>query len=540
MSPGPVQVGDATSPISCSGKPARLMTEEVGTVIALAESGTEAEVGSRTLARTRWWRAADFGVLASWIALVAFTLHYHEKWADEAQAWLIARDLSLRAIWFHELRYEGTPGLWHTILWIAQHVFHAGYGSIGLIGMAGATAGVALLIFKAPFPRYIRWPLAFTYVTVYQYAVIARPYTLFPLLAFAVAILFKDIEHPERMTVVLVLMANLCLHGTILAGCLGLVYLIEAGRAWGTLDARVRNRHWISIAIMVATFVFIVMILKPTPDIEEFVIKKEIAQLAPEARAHIPSIGKKLTAVISGAFFDHPLPSAFFIILSTAWSFLRRQGLAFALPTVTLIFFYAALHGAAHHHGTVFIAAVAGLWIAWPSSHEQQKFNDNERWLLRGMTLLLVCLCALNIWDASVAIYHEYRFPYSGSEDAAQYLKSLGADRGPMFGLLFGTVAVQAYFDHNIFTNLPNSYFHHGLPLIGTELDVEALRRITPEYVVAYSQEPEMMLESGVPQLTAEGYQIVHFSDGYYLYKRGVFEREVYFILRRSSFLASP
>ena len=41
------------------------------------------------------------------------------------------------------------------------------------------------------------------------------------------------------------------------------------------------------------------------------------------------------------------------------------------------------------------------------------------------------------------------------------------------------------------------------------------------------------MLETGLPQLTTRGYELVHFSDGYYLYKRAVFEREVYFILRR-------
>ena len=143
----------------------------------------EISLSSPASSPSPWWRIGDFGVLGLWIVVVGFTLQYHEKWADEAQAWLIARDLSLRAIWFHELRYEGSPGLWHTILWIAQHLFHAKYGALGYIGMAGATAGAALLIFKAPFPRIIRWPLAFTYFMVYQYAVISRPYTLLPLFA---------------------------------------------------------------------------------------------------------------------------------------------------------------------------------------------------------------------------------------------------------------------------------------------------------------------------------------------------------------------
>jgi len=145
----------------------------------------------------------------------------------------------------------------------------------------------------------------------------------------------------------------------------------------------------------------------------------------------------------------------------------------------------------------------------------------------------LLCLCAVNIWDSVVAIGREYRYPYSGAQDAAQYLKSVGADRGPMFGFLFGTVGVQAFFDHNIFRNVPTAYFHHGIPLHGTNLDVDELYRVNPEYIVAYSQEPELMLQTGLPQLTSRGYELVHFSDGYYLYKRAVFEREVYFILRR-------
>ena len=497
----------------------------------------EREVGGHPghdyVAGARWWRIADFGVLGLWLAVAGYTLPYHEKWADEAQAWLIARDLDLSTIWFHELRYEGSPGLWHTILWIAQHVFHASYASLGLIGVAGAAAGVALLILKAPFPRIIRWPLAFTYFLIYQYAVIARPYTLLPLLAFAAALLFKDVHHPERMTVALVFLANLSLHGTILAGCLGLAYLVEAIQSWRTLDAQVRTRYWICLSVMAATLVFIGLILKPTPDIEEFVLKKAFAQLPPAEQAQAPTVLRKLTTVVSGAFLDYLAPSVLFIVLAGAWCFMRRKFLVFALPVGAMIALYAVVHGAAHHHGTVFVAAIAAVWIAWPSEQERRALSVRKRWATRGMMALLICLCAINIWDTVVVIQRERQYPYSGAEDAARYLKSVGADRGRMFGFLYGIVGVQAYFDHNILANVPTAYFHHGLPLAGTNLDVDELRRVSPEYVIAYSQEPELMIETGLPQLTAEGYEMVHFSDGYYLYKRGVFEREVYFILRR-------
>ncbi len=357
-----------------------------------------------------WEKIGNFLVLLAYSAVVLFTVRYHEKWADEAQAWLLARDLDLKTLWFHELRYEGAPGLWHTILWVAQRMFHAPYDAISYIGVAFAIAGVALLVFKAPFPWYIRWPLAFTYFMVYQYAVIARPYTLLPLLCFGAALLFKDLEHPERMTVVLVLLANLSLHGTIMAGCIGLLYLVDASKVWTTFEPSVRRRYWICITVMAATFIFLFFILKPTPDVGEFAPKDEWTKQFPQ-----PTRTQKFLSIVSGAFFDSPFPSFVFVVLTGIWCATRRRLAVYALPVIMLTALYTVVHGYAHHHGTVFVAAISALWIAWPTDHEQATFDQQPRWLLMGMTALLLCLCAVNIWDAEVVIRREYAYPYSGA-----------------------------------------------------------------------------------------------------------------------------
>ncbi|HEY4959213.1 MAG TPA: hypothetical protein VII29_00020 [Terriglobales bacterium] len=481
----------------------------------------------------KWESIGNYMVLLAYSAVVLFTVRYHEKWADEAQAWLIARDLDLKTIWFHELRYEGHPGLWHTILWIAQHVFHAPYAALGYIGVAFAIAGVAVLVLKAPFPWFIRWPLAFTYVLVYQYAVIARPYTILPLLCFLVAILFKDIEHPERMTIVLVLLTMLTLHGAILAACYGLLYLVEAIKSWPQLNVRLRDRYFICAAVLTFAFLFLVVILKPTPDVGEFATKRAL-DAAPEAvKATFPTALAKLTAVISGAFLDFWLSSTIFLVLAGAWCYTRRRLVLYILPMGLLIALYAKVHGYPHHHGTVFIAAITAFWIAWPSEDETRSFNVRQHRAMHGMIALLLCLFAVNIWDAAVVIQREYRYPYSGSKDAAMYLKSVGADRGKVFGFLFGVNAVQAYFDHNILANIPTAYYHNGLPLVGDTLNVAELNRVRPEYIVAYSGEPQLMIRVGIPELESRGYKMVHFSDGYYMYKQAVYQRESYFILRR-------
>lgn len=481
------------------------------------------------------WKFGDAAVLLVYSCIVLWILPYHEKWADEAQAWLIARDLDLGTIWFHESRYEGSPGLWHTILWVAQHVFHARYGALGYIGATFAIAGAAVLIFLAPFPRYIRWPLAFTYVMVYQYAVIARPYTLLPMLAFSAALFFKDIQHPERITLVLFLLALLTAHGTILAGCLGLAYLLEAIKQWRVMDSHLRKKYLVCVTALACTFVFLFLILKPTPDVEVIAQQKALASAPESVQAAFPSVGQKFIAVTSGAFIDFALPSVILLVLFAVWCVWRLKWLSYVLPVGILIAFYISVHGAAHHHGTVFVAAIVGLWIAWPTEREKVDFRGSDRGAFLAVQSLLLVLCAFNIWDSLIVIQREYAYPYSGSADAAQYLKSVGADHGPMFGFLHGVVAVQAYFDHNIFENNRNAFYHHGLPLESAQLNLEELHRVNPQYVVAYSDEPQVMLEKGAPLLIAEGYELVHFSDGYYLYKRGVFEREVYFIFRKKA-----
>jgi len=495
------------------------------------KTGRNGEEGS---GRRDWWRFGDGAVLMAYVCVVAWTIRYHEKWADEAQAWLIARDLCLPTIWLHELRYEGSPGLWHTILWFAQHVFHAGYGAIGYIGLTFSIAGVAVLLFFAPFPRIVRWPLAFTYFFVYQYAVIARPYTLMALLAFLGAIFFKDAKHPERITIALIFLANLSLHGAILAACLGLAYLWDARKSWAELEKPVRQRYLGCIVALSLVFLFLGVILRPTPDVEEFAMKKEIAQISESLHVQQPTPQMKLLAVVSGAFLDYTALSLLFIFVAGAWCAIRRRLRLFVAPVALLIGLYVAVHGYAHHHGTVFIAAITVFWIAWPSKEEQLEFTLRERRASEGMIAALVCLCAVQIWDSAVVIRHEYLYPYSGAGDAANYLKSVGADRDAIFGYLYGIVGVQAYFDHNVLGNIPTTYFHHGMPLHGTNIDLEELARAGPPFVVIFSEQPVLLMESGVlNDFLASGYTMVHFSDGYQFNKRTVYVRQAYLIFRR-------
>lgn len=320
-----------------------------------------------------------------------------------------------------------------------------------------------------------------------------------------------------------------------MAACFGLAYLVEVAPAWRSLPSRLRMRYSICVGVMALTFVFVYLVIKPASDSGELAKKSGLFSLPGwrngQGKEITPAI--KFGSAISGAFLDYTLPSGILLALLFVWSAMRRRLLALALPVAAQALLYAFVYGSPHHQGSLFVAAIAGLWIAWPTSREQGSMRTLERRLLWATTSLLICLCAVNIWDSVVVIRREYLYPYSGARDAADYLKSVGADRSIIFGYNFGVSGVQAYFDHNILSNVPTAYTHNSANNPVFHFDREEFDRVRPEYVLADTRNPQTMLNLDAPLMASLGYEIVHFSDGYYLFKRAVYEREAYFIFRR-------
>src|SRR5260370_39192067 len=73
-------------------------------------------------------RAAVGLTMALYLALLAYMIPRHEPWADEAQAWELAKYLSLKSLFGTYIHYEGSPGLWHALLWMLarMHVTYTG------------------------------------------------------------------------------------------------------------------------------------------------------------------------------------------------------------------------------------------------------------------------------------------------------------------------------------------------------------------------------------------------------------------------------
>ncbi len=162
--------------------------------------------------------------LAIYSLLLALCIPYHESWFDEAQAWMIARDSTLFDLFVHRLHYEGSPGLWHFLLWVAIRL---GIPFLGMHVMAGCVAvlGAFVWLQYCPLPRVISLLMPFTFFLQYEYAVVARSYVLTPLFAYLLLALYQNRESsPMLFCIVSGLFANCSLHMAAFSAGLAIIY----------------------------------------------------------------------------------------------------------------------------------------------------------------------------------------------------------------------------------------------------------------------------------------------------------------------------
>ena len=115
---------------------------------------------------------------------------FHENWRDEAQSWLIARDLNFIDI-FKQMKYEGHPCLWH---YIVAPFAKLGFPYImqNIIAWAIMCITSALVLWKSNISKFLKVLIVFSAPFIYFYSAIARSYALIPLALALIAITYKN------------------------------------------------------------------------------------------------------------------------------------------------------------------------------------------------------------------------------------------------------------------------------------------------------------------------------------------------------------
>ncbi len=162
------------------------------------------------------------------VALSLFIAPYHELWADEVQAFLIARDAPFTDIVSIIPHQEGQPALWHLLLKGLIVLFgeqlNITYVSIFIMSL---TVGIFLFLYNVPLLYKILIP--FGHYFLYQYNIISRNYCL-AYLALAILGYMYPLRHKYiwRYAFALLLLAESTAFLAPIAAILGVLWLYDA------------------------------------------------------------------------------------------------------------------------------------------------------------------------------------------------------------------------------------------------------------------------------------------------------------------------
>lgn len=447
--------------------------------------------------RTGKWEAAAIGAVALWLSITAIAVWKHEPWFDEAQAWLLARDVSPWVLWTKLLHYEGAPGLWHGLL-RAMIQLHVPYGGLGVLAACFGLAGAISLIWRSPFPWIFRILLPFTYYLIYQYSIVARSYVLMPVLLFAAAELYWHVrEKPHLLTLVLCTLALVSAHGVIMSGV-----LFVATGLW-------RKRGDLLVYLCVITLA--AATTWPASDstsisAPNFEIKHMLAVTAISFRE---------------AFAGSWLLSGLIVALSLP--FLWRGGafLFFAVTTVSLGMFAAVVYGNVWHQGLLLLVWLTAMWIA----------GRKVRFPVESIVALSL-MAGVQLYWSYASLRYDILQPYSGSKQAAGFLHRL--PEGKIVALGSGCIALEPYFPANPFMNYHQpAYWDWSSANKMNSEGVALIAARVPEYVLISVKRSPDLEKSWSSTARRAGYVAEEHFPGALFWHSSILEPESFDLYRR-------
>lgn len=457
-----------------------------------------------------WW----FPFVA-FAALVLCLAPRHEPWFDEAQAWLLARDLSPWDLVGTYARYEGHPTLWHLFLrMLAANGLP--YWTMNFLSALFGIGAAYLLLRYSPFPPLLRALLPFTYFLFYQYTIVARSYVLLAPVLFLIAFIYRERQkRPVAYTALLLLLANTSLHGALIAASLFGLLAWEVGRGWRRVRSRQREQLGIAAGMAaVGAFLLALQLWKPA-DV-----------LAPPFVFGWEKFAMTLLNM-TNSFLTENFFLSLVALATSLWWFYERKTLAlFLVPSIILLVFFALLYGKPWHEGILFLVWLLALWVSFEGPVKKKHFPA-YRAVLAGS----FCVVAVHLYWSFHVYRADYRWAYSGAKAAAEFIQSNKIDRRVVFGTSFQVPAISPYFKKNILANyndgkLPAFWWWSTYYKFDDSRETIVKRR--PEFLLVAIKFPEDFQMKPYP-----GYSPHAVFPGRIFWKDRFYEYDSYVLLRR-------
>lgn len=394
------------------------------------------------------------GIFFVYLISCFFVGTYHEPWSDEAQAWLLARDNSVSGLIFNELKYDGHPILWFLILKVAQH-FHWAFDNITYLALFFCSIGVYILLFKTKIPMFFKATIPFCYYIFYQYSVIARNHSLvFPILMFLAIIYPQKEKKIWQYSILLILLTSVSLHGYVISFVLFVDFIIS-------LIKKINLKQSLPLFLTGLTFLLTALYMH-TPADDSFPAHfVELNSLPTEILSTLSNVFFYVNVTDINSIISAIIPSIFTLyfiykLVNTICKTRNQKILVYTLNfsfLALLILFY----NNDWHFGYQFLIVIFSL-VAMCQT------NDIEAIEFKTNKIFYICfaiILATHIyWSVKSSILDRFLI-FDPGKNVAQYIKTnnLKTDK-KILGINFQTISVNPYFEKNIFSNTPKSYWY--------------------------------------------------------------------------------
>lgn len=127
-------------------------------------------------------------VFIGYLIFNGILLARHEPWRDEANVWLMARELSPLQL-FAEIKYQGHPCLWYLLI-MPFAKLGLPFRAIGFVSYVIMAVTAGLFLWKSPLYNPVKAIALFSPIFTYYYAEIARNYCLIALMLTLLAVVY--------------------------------------------------------------------------------------------------------------------------------------------------------------------------------------------------------------------------------------------------------------------------------------------------------------------------------------------------------------
>lgn len=400
-----------------------------------------------------------------WCIFVALSLYiapYHEIWADEVQAFLIARDASFTDIISIIPHQEGQPSLWHLLLKGLIVLFGENL-NITLVSITIMSLAVGIFLFGYQVPLIYKILIPFGHYFLYQYNIISRNYCL-AYLALAILGYIYPLRHKYiwRYAFTLLLLAESTSFLAPVAAILGALWLYEAYK-----NHTHKLASYTAPMFMLGGFgLFMIWQILPI-NTEQYNIRiDDIKNYPYNVIAHFPEAffaGKHLginllfLAVFAWLAFKRSLSPT----LVTAICHHKNSVVSVLLIWITFIAVYFAVRPMFYHQGLIWGLFLCSVYMFFPN------------YILNKKHYLFMACLFMHIYWSFASISFDIQHSYSAQHDALKVLQKYNLLKHKIQVVGFHTLPLQSLISKE------NLYLTSNTPLYWLWTQDDLKRRYT-------------------------------------------------------------